>query len=99
MLYQIHQQQVDDPQVTELIAQGEPPKEISATDLSSFVRNWLADVSSRHPLRDGWQWMICDENCDHFKWARVVADALRANGIEVKAETERKMIDSEYPTT
>lgn len=57
-LSQLHHQSISNPRETRFIAQ----KEIRPSE----VNEWLRDVNSRHPLPEGWQWMICDEKYEGF---------------------------------
>lgn len=38
-------------------------------DLGKFIRDWIADVETRHPLPEGHIWMICNQDSEHFMWA------------------------------
>lgn len=58
MLYQIHHQDRKDFS-SEMVGQ----KEISSQE---EMREWQKEIAENHPLPDGKQWLICNENSKYF---------------------------------
>jgi hypothetical protein len=65
MLQQLHYQFKDGH--TEFIAQND------ITNHDEF-RTWLEDVNQNHPLPDGAQWLVCNEDSEYFVWTEEVYD-------------------------
>jgi hypothetical protein len=65
MLQQLHYQFKDGR--TQFIAQ----KKIANHD---EFRNWLEDINQNHPLPDGAQLLVCNEDSEYFVWMEDVYD-------------------------
>ena len=63
MRYQIHHQSKKDGS-TEMIAQSDDITEDE--DTQQKFREWSLDIGSRHPLPEGYQWLVCNEKSEHF---------------------------------
>lgn len=63
MRYQIHHQSKKEGN-TEMIAQSDDI--VDGEEAQQKFREWSLDVGKRHPLPEGYQWLVCNENSEHF---------------------------------
>ena len=60
MRYQMHHQSKKDSNIIEMIAQSDDYEDAKEID------KWSRGVTRRHPLPDGYQWLMCNEKSEHF---------------------------------
>ena len=60
MLYQVHHQNKADRSITEMVLQ---------IDKEDYNKDTINVVQKSHPLPEGWDWLICNEESEHFLWA------------------------------
>jgi len=63
MRYQIHHQSKKDGSI-EMIAQSDDIPEDE--EAQQKFREWSLDVGARHPLPEGYRWLVCNEKSEHF---------------------------------
>ena len=62
MRYQIHHQPKEYSKSNELIFIAQSDDYEAAKEIDE----WGRDVTKKHPLPDGYQWLMCNEKSDHF---------------------------------